>query len=132
MFITIGLMILFYFAGLATSTGIILGQLGIINTEGVSNIPSTAFYVAIAVTALAALIGVGTAVSIGVFKTTINETAITAVAALVLVTFIGDLISIVSYAGGSGNWVSYLVILIMTPIIFGYVMALYDWVRGRD
>jgi len=131
-FLVVGLMILFNVAGLTTSTGIILQQLGIINPESVSNIQSTSFYIVIAVVALAALIGVGAAVSIGVFKTTVNETAITAVAGLTLALFIGDLISIVTYAGGTENWVKYLIFLIMTPIIFGYVISLYDWVRGKD
>lgn len=133
--IIVGLMVLFNLAGLATSTGIILGQFGLREPDDIGDFEGTAFWVALAVTGLLALVGVGTNISIGVFGIRANEISITAiVATTVLIFFVTDLISIGQSLKFGGDWtfVTYLGYLIMLPIIFGFAHSIYDWVRGRD
>jgi len=131
MMITIGLMVLFNIAGLATTTGVILGMFGITDPESLALFEESALYVQF--TSALALIAAISVITIGVFSRASNITAIFAgVASAVLIFFVGDLISIVAYANRSGGWVGYLAFAIMTPLVFGYVLSVLDWVRGHD
>lgn len=136
MILIVGLMVLFNLAGLATSTGVILGQFGLREPEDMSGFEGKAFWVALAVTGLLALVGVGTNISIGVFGVRANEISITAIVATsILIFFVTDLISIgnaLTSFGGTLSFVKYIGYLVMLPIIFGFAHSIYDWVRGRD
>jgi len=129
--LVIGLMLLFNWAGLATTTGVVLGMFSITNPASLASFQESGFYTAL-ITALILLGGV-TGIIIGTLGRGSTVTAIMAgVASAVLVFFIGDLISIVAYANTSGNWVGYLAAGIMIPLIFGYILSVLDWVRGHD
>lgn len=131
MMITLGIMILFNLAGLATTTGIILGRFGITNPESLTTFQESGFYVE-AVAAIALLVG-ALGIAIGTLTRGYSTTAIFAgIASAILVLFVGDLISIVAYANQSGNWIGYLVFAIMTPLIFGYILSVLDWIRVHD
>lgn len=132
--IAVAIMVLFNYAGLQTTTGYILGQLGILDSP--QNFNSTGFYVAIAA-ALAALIGTST-LRIGTFGFSPADTAVSAALALPLAALIGDFVSVLIYvraacpADSFCNWISYLVGFIMAIIIVGYTISLYDWARHSD
>jgi hypothetical protein len=131
MIITIGLMILFNLAGLATTTGLILGRFGITDPAALTTFENSGFYAEVTA-ALALLVGT-LGIAIGVLTRGYSTTAIMAgVAVGVLTFFVGDLVSIVSYANQSGGWIGYVAFAIMTPLVFGYILSVLDWVRGHD
>jgi len=125
--ITIGLVILFNAAGLQTVGSVVMEEFGI-SFETIQNFATSDLTRTFLVLALGGLAAVG--IIIGILGRGSAEIAVTAFYALPLVSLMGDLISIVVF-GGTG-WVGYLLFLIMAPLIGGYVIALYDWVRGRD
>lgn len=128
--ITVGLMVLFNLAGLYTNTGYVLGQLGI-TPNNIQNFESSTLWITLIGLAIGALAGIG-GIVISVFTRVSPELPITALFTGVLTAFVGDLLGIISYSQQAGNFVGLLVFLIMSPLIIGYVIALYDWVRGRD
>lgn len=126
--VTAGLMILLSLSGLPTTIGWVLGQLGV-NLGNIQNFSSSGFYVAM-FAAITLLISV-TGIRIGIFGTPSTTTFAAAGAAVPLAVLIGDMISIVTLANSGGpNWVGYIVFLILVPFVFGYMITLFDWVRG--
>ena len=128
--ITVGLIILMNLAGLQTTTGWILGGMGI-NAGNIQNFNLTAFYIAIAA-GIAALIGVG-GIRIGTFGIDVSSISVSAAVSLPFALLIGDLISIMISASSAGQtWASYIIFLIITPLLFGYAISLFDWARGAE
>jgi len=125
--ITIGLVILFQAAGLETMGSVVAEQLGI-KIGSIHNFRAGALFTGFLVSGIAALIGAGVVMS--VFGRGQADTIITAIYATPLVALIGDLITITVYAGT--NWVGWIASALMMPLIAGYVIALWDWIRGRD
>jgi len=124
-----GLMVLFNAAGLTTTTGYALGQLGLINPDSVADYQgSTAWlWVIGAVTTLSAI----TAVLISITTRTPYTTTLSAsFAASILVFFIGDLVSIVQTVGTEAEWAKWLLYLIVSPLVVGFSLSIWDWVRS--
>ncbi len=121
-----GMVLLLHAAGLPTLGGSVMDLFGI-EFGDASNFAGGAF----AITILgSALVGLAAAtVVMGVLGRGSAEIAVTALYATPLVALTGDMLMII--ASGVG-WVGTVLFLIITPLMAGYVIALYDWVRGRD
>ena len=96
-YITIGIMLLFNFAGLNTTTGTVLKSLSIGSVEDIVNFQTTSFY------GLFVFVMGGLATIAGVVLTFFGRQALTLpgnflIATGVLIVFIGDMISIVTIA----------------------------------
>jgi len=129
-FIAVGLMILLGAAGIATTTGYVLGQLGLTSPDGLANIQNTAFYTYMIYVLGAIAV---TTVIIGIFsKGSPLDSLSSGIATIILVLFIGDVVSIVNYASLQAVWAGWVVFLLLTPFVIGYIFALWEWVRGRD
>ena len=130
-FLTVGLMVLFNAAGLNTTESVIIRQLGVSEGE-IQNFTSSAFWIAFAISAIAALaVAAGASIILGIFGKSSPETFITALYAAPLVKFIGDLIFITKDAISEGNFVGSIVFLIVAPIIVTYAITLWEWVSGK-
>jgi len=125
--LTVGLVILFNAAGLQTSGSIIMEQFGI-SFGNIQNFRTGALFVTFLVSAVASLTASG--IVIGILGRGNPEIFVTALYATPLTALVGDMISIV-VLGGKG-FAGYLIFLIMAPLIAGYVISLYDWIRGKD
>ena len=125
--LTVGLVILFNAAGLQTAGSIVMEKFGIEFGE-IQNFRLGTLFITFLVSAIAGLLAAG--IIMGTLGRGSPELAVTALYATPLVALVGDLVSIIVF-GGTG-WVGYLIFLIMAPLIAGYVISLYDWVRGRD
>ena len=133
MVIVIGLMALFYVSGVTPNTGATLGQNNITNVSSLGNFKlfnyNTVIENYIRNLGIGALVGI----TIGLIVPGIAEIAISsAIAIAVLYSFIGDLISIATTLSTEESWIGWLMFLIIVPLVFGYVIALWDWIRGRD
>lgn len=121
-------MILFNLAGLTTSTGFILSALGM-NIGNIQNFGSTALYVAI-IAGITSLVFV-TGIRVGWFSAPTTTTFASAIIGLLLVVLMADLISMIRLAATPTiTWVSYIIFLIIAPLIIGFAIAIFDWVRG--
>ncbi len=126
--IIVGLMIFLNIAGVNTTTGYVLNYLDIVDNP--QNLQNSNIYALIVGIFLAAITG---GVVIGLFTKTSPESYLIAPLAGVLVLFVGDMISIVSYVNSLGvAWISYIVLMIMGTLSFGYVVSVLDWWRGID
>ena len=132
--ITVGLMILFYAAGLTENSGSVLGQynINITNMASISSFKNIDYAEIISDYWDDLSVGAG-AVIIGTYLTGTFVIGLSAaIATIVLYAFISDLISIVAISNESGGWTGWIVTLIMIPLIFGYVIALWEWILGQD
>ena len=128
MMITTVILILLNLFGIATATGAILGGMGLTNPDNLSSIQSSPIFAFIIVIALVALALLSVT---SIINKTISDLPITAtLATAVLVTFIMDLASVITYVDAS--WEKWLLFLVVAPLVTGYIIALYDWVRGKD
>ena len=126
--IIVGLMMLFNLAGINTTTGYVLTNLDILNNP--QGFQSSTIYLAIVAIFLVAVTG---GIVIGFFTKTSPESYLVAPLAGILVLFVGDLISIITYTNSLGvKWVSYIVTMIMGALVFGYAVSVLDWWRGID
>ena len=125
--LTVGLVILFNAAGLQTAGSIVMEKFGIEFGE-IQNFRLGTLFITFLVSAIAGLLAAG--IIMGTLGRGSPELAVTALYATPLVALVGDLVSIIVF-GGTG-WVGYLIFLIIAPLLAGYVISLYDWVRGRD
>ena len=128
MMITTVIMILLYLFGFATVTGAILSKMGLTNPDNLTSIQSTYIYTYIIGIALVALIALATT---SLVSKTVSDLPITAsLALLLLVVFIGDLASVITYVDAA--WEKWLLFIVVAPYVTAYAIALYDWVRGKD
>lgn len=128
MFVTIvtGIMILMSLAGINTTGGYVLNKLGLI--DNIENFQNSTLYLGIL--AVFAAVSVGGLI-IGYFTKTSPESYLVAPVAAILILFVGDLISIVTYSWANyPNWVSYIVLLLSAPLVIGYTISAIDWWRG--
>lgn len=131
--ITVGIMALLNLAGLVTTGGYILGQLGLTTPDSLATFKSSSYYVGV-IGFIALLAGIS-GVVIGTLTRTSYETAITgSFASAILVLFISDIITISQLINSSGDWawLSWLLYLIMLPFLIGFMHSVYDWVRRHD
>ena len=127
-FIITGIMILFTLAGLNTSGGYVIGVLGLGDSTGLTRIQETPLWSKI-IWGLGILAGI-TAVIVGIFGRSISTLPISAgIASGFLLLFVGDLISIISFVEGWERWI---LVLIIAPLVIGFLLAIYEWVIGRD
>ena len=125
-----GLMIFMNLAGLATTSGYILGQLGV-NIFDIENFSTGTFQVAIIVGITSLLLVSG--IKIGIFGAATTTTFAAAAMALPMAILIADMTGTIISASSTGNtWVSYIIFAITVPLILGYGIALFDWVRGIE
>ena len=125
-FITIGIMLLFNFAGLTTTSGSILKNLSIASVADLSAFQSTSFYglIVFIMGTLATIAGV----VLSFFgRQTLTIPGNFLIATGVLVVFIGDLISIVDIANQQSSFLGNLLLIIMAPFIVSFIFALYGW-----
>lgn len=133
-FITIGLMLLFYVSGITTEGGIIIGQYNMTSTENLQSFKSFDWFEFIK-DHLLSISGIATGIVIGLWtKASPYQYLSAAIATGILIEFLSDLISIANEINksGSAGFVGWLVLLIMTPLVFGYLVALWEWIGGRD
>jgi len=125
--IATGLSILLAAAGLQTAGSVVLDQFGV-SFDTIQNIKAFSLFSTLLVTAVATLISSG--IIMGTIGRGNPEIFVTALYATPLIALIGDMVSVI-VLGGTG-WVGYLIFLIMGPLLVGYTISLYDWIRGRD
>ena len=125
-FITIGIMLLFNFAGLNTTTGSVLKGLSIGSVADLSAFQSTSYYglIVFIMGTLATIAGV----VLSFFgRQTLTIPGNFLIATGVLTVFIGDLITIVSIANQQSSFLGNLLLIIMAPFIVSFIFALYGW-----
>ena len=125
-FITIGIMLLFNFAGLTTTSGSILKSLSIGSVADLSAFQSTSYYglIVFIMGTLATIAGV----VLSFFgRQTLTIPGNFLIATGVLTVFIGDLITIVSIANQQSSFLGNLLLIIMAPFIVSFIFALYGW-----
>jgi len=125
-FITIGIMLLFNFAGLNTTTASILKSLSIGSVADLANFQSTSYYglIVFVMGSLATIAGVVLSF-FGRQSLTIPGNFL--IATGVLTVFIGDLITIVDVANQQSAFLGNLLLIIMAPFIVSFIFALYGW-----
>lgn len=125
--ITVGLAVLFSITGVNTGFTWIMSVI-----NGTNGILSLLVSGGIIFAALGALALLGNGIKIGFLNFSVTDLATTAGVGLVLIAFITDLYSVVTYAKAIDNngWVYYIVLAVMMPVIGGFAISLYDWVRG--
>ncbi len=126
--VIVGLMILFNYAGINTSTGQVFRFIDIIdNPQNIETSTFTKIILAIFTSAL--VLGIG----ISFFTKTSPISALIAPLAATLVLFVGDIIFIVNYA--NANYPSYIgkiVAAVLGALAVGYVLSVLDWWKGTD
>ena len=125
-FITIGIMLLFNFAGLTTTSGSILKSLSVGSVADLSAFQSTSFYglIVFIMGTLATIAGV----VLSFFgRQTLTIPGNFLIATGVLTVFVGDLITIVDVANQQSAFLGNLLLIIMAPFIVSFIFALYGW-----
>lgn len=124
----VGIIIFFNIAGLQTFGGVVLEQLGL-NIDNAENFRLGALFTGLLGSAILALMGTG---AVALITGGNPDISVTALYATPLIALIADLLTILVYTDPSHAWTGVLLSLIIIPISAGYVVALYDWVRGKD
>ena len=128
MMIVIFMMIILHIFGFATTGGTVLGTMGLTEPSSLNNILESSVFNWMILFGFAALIAL-TVVSL--LSKTVSDLPITAgLASLILVIFIKDIAGIAMVA--SAEWEQWLIFLLLAPLVGGYAVALWDWVRGKD
>ena len=133
--ITVGLMILFHITGLTENSGLVLGESGInvTNMTSIANFRQIDYFQIIerfinSVMTVEGAVIIGGAALLGIAAQSLSA----AVAALVLLAFFSDLITIITVSNETGSWTGWVVGLIMIPLLFGFAIALWEWIMGQD
>jgi uncharacterized membrane protein YccF (DUF307 family) len=128
MFLTVGLLALFSLAGIYQNK--LLVNLGLMPEDLNGQFGGVVYTLIFTYIAMM----VGSAVVIGFFGSSFSDVPVAALFASPLAMFIVALASLPSQIDTTGNYgfVSNIVWLIFAPLIIGYFMSLFDWVRGRD
>ena len=125
-FITIGIMLLFNFAGLNTATGTVLQTLGIGTPNDIVNFESTSYW-GLFIFVMGALATIAGVVLSFFGRQTLTIPGNFLIATGVLTVFIGDLITIVDIANQQSSFLGNLLLIIMAPFIVSFIFALYGW-----
>ena len=124
--IMVGLMMIFYLAGITTTTGRIITAMHIFDIE---NFSFGEFFDS-AATIFGGIIAAG--ITIGAIYAGKPEIILLLGYAVVLLAFVGDLIGIVTYMNSNyGGWLASVVGLIIAPLAVGYVHSVISWWGGR-
>jgi hypothetical protein len=128
-FLMVGLMLMFYLAGMPTTLGYVLSVFNFIDAP--QDFQQGQLYQTIWILLTVTVIGGG--IVIGYFTKSSPEVYLLAPFAALLLLFVGDAIDIISYTSSMGyDWLTYIVILILAPIIVGYIISVAEWWRGVD
>ena len=125
-FITIGIMLLFNFAWLNTTTGSVLKALSIGSVTDLANFQSTSYY-GLFVFVMGSLATIAGVVLSFFGRQTLTIPGNFLIATGVLTVFIGDLITIVDVANQQSAFLGNLLLIIMAPFIVSFIFALYGW-----
>lgn len=123
-----GLMIFFYFAGLTTLSGRVLE----FTMATIQNYKTSWIWIGVALLFIA-FAATAVKISAVVISTQATEVTVRALfASVYLILFIGDLISITKTAYEGAGYFSVIIWAIMIPLIYGYILAMIDWIGGHD
>jgi len=125
-FITIGIMLLFNFAGLNTTTGSVLKSLSIGSVADLANFQSTSWF-GLFVFIMGTLATIAGVVLSFFGRQTLTIPGNFLIATGVLTVFVGDLITIVDVANQQSAFLGNLLLIIMAPFIVSFIFALYGW-----
>jgi len=125
-FITIGIMLLFNFAGLNTTTGSVLKSLSIGSVQDLANFQSTSWF-GLFVFVMGTLATIAGVVLSFFGRQTLTIPGNFLIATGVLTVFVGDLITIVDVANQQSAFLGNLLLIIMAPFIVSFIFALYGW-----
>jgi len=131
-FIVVGMMLLLAMAGVVTPSSTVLKTVfGMDTIEDNANpmgstfFSQTLYYIG--------LIAAAAVVVIGIFgRQTITDTIAGMIATYVLFAFVGDMMILIQIADSYATWAGNVIKLLILPLCFGYIAAMFDWVRGRD
>jgi hypothetical protein len=126
-----GLDALFIMAGLSTGTGQLLAALGLANLnasvyQSAAWYANTAFLISAAASVAAIVIGYYTRSS------TESNLVATYIAPLLMGWIFGDFVSLMTYAFAAGGIVKFMSILILVPLMAGFLISIIQWWRGND
>lgn len=131
--IIVGLMVIFNFAGLIDSEGTIVGQFRLDEKEGMTFFKDFDWFNWFKDNLLI-MAGVTTGILIGTLGKASPETVLSAaIVSGLFGAFIGDLALIgMTLNGTNSNWTGNLVLVLIPLMLIGYVITMWDWMRGRD
>jgi|TARA_R100000750_G_scaffold62793_1_gene58145 small-conductance mechanosensitive channel len=130
-FIVVGMMLLLAMAGVDTnSSGVMKSVIGA-DVEETQDMQGGLFWGA--VWAAIALLSAASVVVIGIFgRQTISDIAAAGLATAAFGFFLSDMFQLINIANSYASWAGMGIKLLILPLCFGYVAAMFDWVRGRD
>lgn len=130
--VIVGILALFNIAGITSTTGYLL-QAGLTSPETLADFWDTSFWNKLHTIILSlAAVGIGGAILVGVF-TKFDPLPLTAIfAASFSYVIVGDMVSIVNQINSESSWGGTILYLLIAPLLFGYVLSLWDWIRGHD
>jgi len=133
-FVMVGLMALFFVSGLTTSEGTVLGVYNMTSPEQLSNIKETDFFDYFNTNGWEALVAaLGGAILIGFFtKATTYQILSAGLVSGILVKFVSDIFIINSKLSAGSAWIGWIGYIILLPFLFGFVIAAWEWIGGRD
>ena len=127
--ISIFLALLFEMAGLSVSTEM-LSLVGINLEAGVAGFETSIFWIAIVVLLAGGLVG---GITIGYLTKSSSENyVILPFITAEIVLFTSVMIGIVSKASVLPQWIFYITLLIIAPLLVGFGIAAYEHFRGND
>lgn len=130
LFITTGIMMLLYLAGINTTSGYILQYFDPVQHP--ENFANTGFYTLITGLLIALLAG---GIYLGYIFRVNPESYIIAGFCATLALFVGDMISIIVYYRGAYPemaWIGYLIDLLLFPVVIGFALSILSFWRGSD
>lgn len=123
-----GITLLLNMGGLQTGAGLILEKLGVDIFNNPQDISLSNFFItASAIFTAASVIGI----TIGLLVTSSPESFLLLGYTSLLLSFVADAISIISYTSQFGGWVSSIVSLIFIPLALGYLHSVVSWWGGK-
>jgi len=131
-FIVIGMMLLLAMAGVETGSSYMMKK--VIGADSINETPdieSTPFFSAFKIAI--GLLSIASIVMIGVLgRQTVGSVAAAGLATGVFAFFLGDMVQLINIANGYATWAGMAIKLLVLPLCMGYIMAIFDWVRGSE
>lgn len=128
LFIIVVMMVSLNIAGVNTTSGYVLNYLDIVNNP--QNLQNTDFYNTILTIFTIALAG---GVVVSFLTRSSPEAYLVAPLAGILILFVGDIISVVTYVSSLRTaWINYILLPIMAGLAVTYLISVVDFWRGVD
>lgn len=126
-FVITGLMLIFNMAGINTSTGYILSNLGLASAP--YDFANSEFFGKVIL--ILSIVAGGGGIFIGFFTKTSPEAYLVALLAVVLTLFVGDILFIWQYMNANySSWLGNIVLMISAPVAVWYSLTIIEWWRG--